>query len=69
MNRDLNQMTNAELKCYISDHRDDEAFRAALQVLMNRRDSNAIRYPYPFDLDDPVGEVEAILRQRIGQTE
>lgn len=70
MNQDLNQMTNAELKRYISEHRnDDQAFRAGLQVLMNHRDPNAVRYPYPFDMVDPVGEVEAILKERLGQTE
>lgn len=28
-----------------------------------------VRYPYPFDMADPVGEVEAILRERISQAE
>lgn len=70
MTQDLNQLTNAELKRYISEHRNnDEAFHAALQVLMSRRDPNAITYPYPYDMADPEREVEAILRERISQIE
>jgi hypothetical protein len=66
----LNQMTNAELKQYISAHRNDEkAFRAALEELISRRDPNAAYQPYPFDLADPEGEVKAILRKKIKQAE
>ncbi|MCU0535807.1 MAG: hypothetical protein MUD14_18110 [Hydrococcus sp. Prado102] len=66
----LHQMTNTELKQYISKHRNDgEAFRAALEVLMSRRDPNTPYQPYPFDLNDPESEVEAILREKIEQTE
>ena len=51
MKPNLEQMTNTELKHYMSEHRNDEvAFRSALQVLLNRRDPNAVRQPYPFDL-------------------
>jgi hypothetical protein len=63
-------MTNAELKQYISAHRnDEEAFRAALEELISRRDPNAAYQPYPFDLADPEGEVKAILRKKIKQAE
>jgi hypothetical protein len=63
-------MTNAELKQYISAHRnDEEAFRAALEELISRRDPNAAYQPYPFDLADPEGEVKAILRKKIKQGE
>jgi len=66
----LNQMTNAELKQYISAHRnDEEAFRSALEELISRRDPNAAYQPYPFDLADPEGEVKAILRKKIKQAE
>jgi hypothetical protein len=66
----LNQMTNAELKQYISAHRnDEEAFRAALEELISRRDPNAAYQPYPFELADPEGEVKAILRKKIKQAE
>ncbi len=63
-------MTNAELKQYISAHRNDEqAFRAALEELISRRDPNAPYQPYPFDLADPEGEVKAILAKKIKQGE
>lgn len=56
MTQNLHQMTNTELKQYISKHRnDEEAFRAALEVLIGRRDPNATYQPYPFDLADPEG--------------
>jgi len=70
MSQDLNQMTIAELKQYISKHRNsDDAFHEALQVLMSRRDPNAPWYPYPYDMADPEREVEAIFRERISQIE
>ncbi|MEH2145571.1 DUF6887 family protein [Nostoc sp.] len=69
MMQNLNQMTNTELKQYISEHRnEEEAFRAALQVLMSRSDS-AIQQPYPFDLDNPESEVEALLREKLNRSE
>ncbi|MFB8791856.1 MAG: hypothetical protein U7123_24175 [Potamolinea sp.] len=70
MTPNLQQMTNAELKQYISAHRnDEEAFRAALEVLISRRDPNAAYQPYPFDLADPEGEVKAILMEKIQQAD
>jgi len=61
-------MTNIELKRYISEHRNNkEAFRAALEVLISRRDPNAAYKPYLFELADPEGEVEAILMEKINQ--
>ena len=67
MTPNLSQMTNTELKQYLSKHRnDEEAFRAALEVLMRRRDP-ANRQPYPFDLVNPASEVEAILREKFNQ--
>ncbi|WGV25607.1 DUF6887 family protein [Halotia branconii] len=69
MTPNLSQMTNAELKQYLSKHRnDEEAFRSALKVLMQRRDP-ANRQPYPFDLANPESEVEAILREKFNQAE
>lgn len=63
-------MTNAELKQYISAHRNnEEEFRAALEELISRRDPNATYQPYPFDLADPEGEVKAILMKKIKQAE
>lgn len=70
MTPNLEEMTTADLKKFISEHRNDEvAFRAALEVLISRRDPNAAYQPYPFDLADPQGEVEAILIKKINKTE
>ncbi len=70
MTQDLYQMTNGELKQYISVHRNDgEAFRAALEVLMSRRDPSSPYQPYPFDLTDPVREVQAIIAEQLGKSE
>lgn len=69
MMQNLNQMTNIELKRYLSEHRnEEEAFRSTLQVLMNRYDS-ATQHPYPFDLDNPEREVEALLKEKLNLTE
>jgi hypothetical protein len=63
-------MTNTGLKQYISKHRNaQEAFRAALEVLISRRDPNATYQSYRFDLANPEGEVEAILMAKIKQAE
>lgn len=68
MTQNLHKMTNTELKQYISKHRnDEEAFRAGLEVLLGRRDPNAAYQPYPFDLAEPEGEVEAMLKAKIEQ--
>ncbi|NMG09490.1 hypothetical protein [Brasilonema sp. UFV-L1] len=69
MMQNLNQMSNTELKQYLSEHRnEEEAFRAALQVLMSRRDP-ATQQPYPFDLDNPQSEVEALLKEKLHRTD
>ncbi|MBD2182622.1 DUF6887 family protein [Aerosakkonema funiforme] len=69
MTPNLPQMSNAELKQYLSEHRnDEEAFRAALEVLMSRRNPANLQ-PYPFDLANPESEVEAILREKLHQNE
>lgn len=68
MTENLHQMTNTEIKQYLSKHRnDEEAFRSALEVLISRRNPNAAYHPYPFDLADPEAEVEAILVEKINQ--
>ena len=65
----LFQMTNTELKQYISEHRNDnEAFQAAMEVLMSRCNP-AIRQLYPFELENPEIEVEAILRKKLNLSE
>lgn len=65
MKPNLWEMTNTELKQYISAHRNDtEAFQAAMEVLTSRRNP-ANRHPYPFELANPEAEVEAILKQKL----
>jgi hypothetical protein len=69
MMQNLSQMTNIELKQYISEHRNDnEAFHSAMEVLMSRRNLANLQ-PFPFDLPNPEAEVEALLRERLNQTE
>lgn len=66
MTQNLHQMTNTELKQYLSDHRnEEETFRSALQVLISRRAPNALRQPYPFDLSNPESEVKELLEEKI----
>lgn len=70
MTQDLYQMTRVELKQYISAHQnDEEAFRAALEVLISRRSPNIPYQPYPFDLADTEGEVQAIFEEKLRKTE
>jgi len=66
---DLSNLTTAELKQYLSTNRNDEkAFRAALQVLISRRNP-ANRQPYPFDLDNPESQIETFLREKFNEAE
>ena len=66
MNADLNSLTNRELKQYISANRNDgKAFRAALEVLMSRRDPNEPTYPYGFGMNGSEDELEAVLKKKI----
>jgi hypothetical protein len=68
MKPNLEQMTNTELKHYLSVNRNDEvAFRSALQVLLSRRNPNTVRQPYPFDLTNPESEVEAIFKEKLDE--
>ncbi|MCT7990317.1 DUF6887 family protein [Laspinema olomoucense] len=70
MSENLHQMTHAELKQYLSQHRnEEEAFREALQVLISRRNSETVRYPYPFDVANPEREITAILKKKLNQTD
>lgn len=64
----LSNMTNTELKRYISEHRNDkDAFQAAMEVLMSRRNP-ANRQPYPLELANPEVEVEAVLRAKLNES-
>lgn len=60
---DITQMTFAELKQYLSEHRrDDERFSQALEELL-KRDPNPVIY----SKDMPLDEQEKILMEKIGK--
>lgn len=42
---DFKRMNKKELKHYLSTHRNEEEFSAALEERLNRRDPNAKKYP------------------------
>ncbi|NEO85686.1 MAG: hypothetical protein F6J87_15760 [Spirulina sp. SIO3F2] len=64
MKPNLADMTNTELKRYMSEHRnDDEAFQAALAVILSRSNP-ANRYP-PLSLTEPNPEAEALLKEKL----
>jgi hypothetical protein len=65
----LSEMTNVELKQYISEHRNNpDSFAAAMAVVMSRRNP-ANRQPYPLDLANYQVEVEAILREKLNESQ
>jgi hypothetical protein len=65
MMQDLYQLTNQELRLYISEHRNNaDAFHAALEVLVSRSNPENVQ-PYPFTLADPEAEVTALLKQKL----
>ncbi len=69
MIHNLSKMTNLELKRYLSEHRNhEEEFRAALEILMSRRDP-ATEQPYPFDLENPETQVEVLLKEKLSQSD
>jgi hypothetical protein len=62
---DLSEMTNIELKQYISEHRNNpDSFAAAMAVVMSRRNPANLQ-PYPLDLTNYEVEVEAILKAKL----
>lgn len=59
------QMSRYDLKKYIRSHpTDDDAIR---ELFVNRRNPNAKRYPYPYDMSPE--EVEAIFREKLNQVD
>jgi stage V sporulation protein SpoVS len=67
MMQNLSEMTNTELKQYISEHRNNpDSFAAAMAVVMSRRNPANIQ-PYPLDLANYQVEVEAILREKLNE--
>ncbi|MGK7956905.1 MAG: hypothetical protein AB4063_16900 [Crocosphaera sp.] len=62
MNKNLEQMTNKELKAYIKANRDNEqACHEAIKLLMSRQNKNAPQYPH----DLPSEEMEAIFKAKL----
>lgn len=69
MSQSLNQMSNADLKRYISQHRNnEEAFRSALQILIDRSESSS-SYLSPLKMTNPKIELEAIFREKLKHSE
>jgi hypothetical protein len=67
MSQDLNELTTADLKQYLSQHRNEPGvFHDCLQILMQRSEG-AERHPYPFDLPNQEATVAAILQAKIDQ--
>jgi hypothetical protein len=59
----LEKMTNAQLKKYLADHRnDDDAFNEALEVLMHRRDPNVPKYSPDMTLEEIKKTIEEKLK-------
>lgn len=58
----LKEMSNAELKQYLAENRNnDDAFSAALEVLISRREPNAPRYSANMSLE----EMEQVIKQKL----
>jgi succinate dehydrogenase flavin-adding protein (antitoxin of CptAB toxin-antitoxin module) len=64
-NLNFQEMSREELKKYIRiNPTDDEAIR---ELFVNRRNPNAKRYPYPYDM--PSEEVEAIFKEKLDRVD
>jgi hypothetical protein len=62
---DVSQMTTAELKYFISEHRNEpDAVRSALAVILSRSNPEN-RHPYPFSLPDPEAAITALLKEKL----
>lgn len=62
MSKNLQNLTNSELKSYIKAHRNDEsACHEALKILMSRRSENTVKYAY--DMTDE--EMEALFQEKL----
>lgn len=63
MKHDLTKLTRSELKKYIVTHPTDE--EAIRELFVNRRNVNAKRYPYPYDMSEE--EIKTIFCSKINQ--
>lgn len=67
MNNAFLQMSDAELRQYMSEHRnDEEAFSQALEVLMERK-KYSFKYPPPQQMSKE--EIEAIFKSKLNQSD
>jgi hypothetical protein len=65
MKKTLSQMTNKELRRYLSENRhDEERFSQALEILMSRKQGN-FKYPPPSEMEQD--EIEAIFQAKLNQ--
>jgi len=63
MNKSLSEMSNRELRQYLSENRHNEdLFSQALELLMSRKSEN-FKYPPPSEMD--AAEIEAIFKARL----
>jgi hypothetical protein len=65
MKKLLSEMTNSELRQYLSEHRNnEEAFSQALEILLSRK-KDGFKYPSPYSM--PYEEVEALFKSKLNQ--
>ncbi len=65
MKKSLSQMTNKELRQYLSENRqDEERFSQALEILMSRKQEK-FKYPPPSEMDQD--EIKAIFQAKLNQ--
>ena len=60
---DFKRMNKKELKHYLSTHRNEEEFSAALGERLNRRDPNAKRYPANMPFDETGGIIDQKVKE------
>ena len=65
MKKLLSQMSNTELRQYLSENRnDEEKFSQVLELLISRKTEN-FKYPPPSEMDRE--EIEAIFQAKLNQ--
>ena len=65
MKKSLSQMSNTELRQYLSENRNNEVvFSQALEILVSRKKEN-FKYPPPSEMD--LEEIEAIFKAKLNQ--
>jgi hypothetical protein len=65
MKKSPSEMTNAELRQYLSEHRNEEAiFMEALEVLLSRK-KDGFNYPAPQTMS--YKEIETIFKEKLNQ--